>query len=240
MNTFNLEANDTYILTIANTGGAQENAGAEGDLDIDNTNGGVPGGIKTYVFNGNGATISASYLDRVVQILGSDVVVQFKDLRFQNGEALDNGAAGKTIGQEDAHGGAVLNGGALADDTPIDGGQVSFTSCRVQSNCASGYDGGNGAGTNAGVGDPGHGGVDGRAARGGGLYSVSGLPPCPALARLESMLEAESPSRAGGTGADLGGNGGAGGTARGGGVASVLNNVTLRRKSLWFRAGAMV
>src|SRR5262249_37026927 len=99
-NTFTLEAG-TYRLSIANTAG-QENAAAEGDLDLT--------AAKTYVIEGAGAgatVIDGASLDRVFHLFpGSNVIL--RNLTVTGGLAQDNGDDGADADT------AALGGGILA------------------------------------------------------------------------------------------------------------------------------
>src|SRR5207249_1320607 len=109
----NLAIGATYTLTIANTDG-QENANEEGDLDIKDTSG--VAAAKTYTIVGLGgvqAAVVQTVTDRVFHVIGSDVVVNFRDMIITGGKAVDDGTDGAQPGDTDALGGAVLNGGAL-------------------------------------------------------------------------------------------------------------------------------
>ncbi|HVL12750.1 MAG TPA: hypothetical protein VM529_09300, partial [Gemmata sp.] len=158
--TINLASGVTYSLTIANTAG-QENATAEGDLDIVDQ-GGVAG-AKTYLIAGlgSGAIIDQAVADRVFHILGAsatDLSVTFQNVTIRGGEARDDGTAGASDSSTDALGGGVLSEG---------GGDVAFLDSFVQGNSAIAA-GGSGGGSAA---EPG---VDGFSAFGGGVYSAGG------------------------------------------------------------------
>jgi hypothetical protein len=81
----NLAADSTYTLTVDNTGG-QENNNSEGDLDIQDL-AGVAGG-KTYTFvgvGGNRVPIQQTVMDRVFQIIGPGVTVDFRNVFIVGG-----------------------------------------------------------------------------------------------------------------------------------------------------------
>jgi hypothetical protein len=137
----------TYLLTIRNTGGRQENAALTGDLDITNTS-------HRLIIQGAGAStiIDASQLqDRVFQIVSPGTQVMFRDLVIQGGLAQDNGSDGALAGTTDALGGGILN----------NGGDLTLDDVVVQNNLARGGD-------VAVLSTPGHN------ANGGGIYSTGG------------------------------------------------------------------
>ena len=89
------------LLARANATG-QENANSTGDLDI------VSATTKTYIIQssaGNHFTIDAAALDRVFQIIGTNVTVLFKNVTITGGVAVDDGTAGALPGSTDAKGG---------------------------------------------------------------------------------------------------------------------------------------
>lgn len=96
----------TYALTIANTEG-QENAGAEGDLDITDdltVIGGTANPEDTRVNGGAGTVLAIG--DRVFHVL-NEANVTFRNLGIEQGSAVDDGTAGALSGIH-GHGGGVL------------------------------------------------------------------------------------------------------------------------------------
>src|SRR5262249_7126896 len=138
--------------TIANTNG-QENAAAQGDLDI-------TGRGHTTTVNGKGAGISiinGNGIDRVFQVLGG-ANATFANLTVEGGVAQDDGAAFVLPGF------SAKGGGLLVQD----GGHVSLSRAWVQGNQAIG-----GAGSGGTRSRPD--GSPGWAAEGGGLFVSSGV-----------------------------------------------------------------
>src|SRR5262249_20585686 len=89
--TIQLTAGPTYSLALANVSG-QENANQTGDLDIDNTTGGTKS--YTLVTTGAAAVIDGAGIDRVFQVIGTDVTVNFDNVTIEDGLAVDDGTAG--------------------------------------------------------------------------------------------------------------------------------------------------
>ncbi|HSQ56710.1 MAG TPA: hypothetical protein VLM40_13290, partial [Gemmata sp.] len=219
----NLVGGSTYTLSIANTTG-QENADAEGDLDIVDQ-GGVAG-TKTYqiVGAGAGAVIDQTVIDRVFQIIGADpadLAVVFNNVTIQDGTAIDNGTA-LTVGGTTALGGGVLNQG---------GGNVSFTNAVVQNNTARADDGAAGAnGTVSGA--AGGSGLAGFDAFGGAVFSTGGTITLTTSQFKDNKVVAGDGGD-GGDGSDgivvggAGGAGGAGGNAAGAGIYALSGDVVV-------------
>jgi hypothetical protein len=92
----------TYTLTIKNTNG-QENAAAQGDLDITDSG-------HTVTIQGQGPTVSivnANGIDRVFQVLdGANAA--FSKMTITGGVAVDDGTAGASPRGSNAEGGGVL------------------------------------------------------------------------------------------------------------------------------------
>ncbi len=221
-------------------GSAGDNKNLTGDLDIFNNNGAVP--IKTYVIQGTGATpgavtIDGFQLDRVFQIIGTDVVVKMQNLTILNGLATDDGSAA-TPGTVAAEGGGILN---------TDGADVFLTNMVLTKNKAGGgaavLDGS--AGTSPTVlGKPGGNGTGGQAAYGGAIFSAGGtLTISGANSVFGGVTNATSGNfatggagGAGGVGKSAtvvgkaggaGGNGGAGGAAAGGAIYAEAGSVVV-------------
>src|SRR5262249_13152281 len=106
---FNLE-NSTHHLTLTNIA-RQEKLSATGDLDLVNLS--ASAATKIYIFVGtppagmppSSTVINANQIDRVFQVIGADVTVQFQHLIITGGKAIDDGTAGATPGQTNAQGG---------------------------------------------------------------------------------------------------------------------------------------
>jgi hypothetical protein len=235
----------TYNLTIGN-GLAQDNANASGDLDIDNTNAGIALKKYTIVGAGAGTVIDASGiagLDRVFQILGTDVEVTFRNLTIQGGTALDNGTAGAAPGSTDALGGGVLN---------TDGANVTFDGVILTNNKAgaagvapAGLDGKAGS-QKATAGANGTDGGAGKNALGGGVYSAGGTVTITGTSDFKANKVVAGDGGAGGNGktgaagagavaGKVGGNGGAGGQggdALGAGVYAAAGSIVVNSSSL--------
>jgi hypothetical protein len=222
--TIQLNAAATYTLSLANTAG-QENLNQTGDLDIFSAT------TKTYIFTTNGpaATIDANFIDRVFQIVGSNVTVKFQNVMLENGKAQDDGTAAALPGSTDAFGGAILN----------QGGTIDFTNAVVASNAAVGANGANGtAGTLAAP--NGGNGTDGKSAFGGAVYSTAGT-----ITLTNTVVENNGVTAGNGgsggagyantaTGQSVGngGNGGNGGKKAGGAFFSVAGNLVINSGSL--------
>jgi hypothetical protein len=208
----------TYQLTIVNTNG-QENAGAQGDLDITNTN-------HPLIIEGTGSQltfIDASQLqDRVFQIVNPNTQVTFRNLTMQGGLAQDNGTAGALAGTTTAEGGAIFN----------NGGNLTLNNVTIQNNVAQGGNGAKGAaGTNGGNGQNGGAGQD---ALGGGIYSLGGSLTI-SHSTLTSNQALGGNGGTGGTGATFtgtGGSGGQGGAAQGGGLYAQNGTLSLSASAL--------
>jgi uncharacterized repeat protein (TIGR01451 family) len=195
-------ADDTIVLAAGTyrltlaNKAGQENAAATGDLDIIST-------AHRLIIQGQGTTgarrtiIDAGQLhDRIFQIVGPGTVVELNDLILQGGLAQEGGSAGAAPGSTMALGGAILN----------NGGQLTLVDVVVQNNQA-------------------RGGI-GQSARGGGIYSSSGVLVIGSDTHGSSAFlnnKAVAGNGAPGPRGNLidgptGGPGGAGGTAQGGGV----------------------
>src|SRR5581483_2854793 len=110
----------TYTLTIKNTNG-QENAAAQGDLDITDSGHTVTiegqgihhgQGAQVSIVNGGGVN---GIDDRVFQVLGGANAV-FRKLTIEGGVANDDGTAGVQPGTTESEGGGILvqNGGHVS------------------------------------------------------------------------------------------------------------------------------
>ena len=230
-NTIELASGATYTLTLANGAGGQDNANAAGDLDI--FNGSIlPSKSYFIVGLGTGATIDANFIDRVFQIIGSDVSVTFQNVRIVNGLAVDDGTVAAQPFSTSSLGGGILN----------QGGTVTFLNAEVSDNKAQGGVGAAGlTGANAQIGsgaaDGGAGG-NGQDAFGGGLYSTGGAI---VVSGGSSFTNNQALGGAGGTGgnggdntssaflgnAGAGGAGGNGGNAGGGAIWAVTGTVAV-------------
>ncbi len=129
--TITLEAG-TYTLDVSNSLG-QENAGAEGDLDI------LADGGNTVTIRGAGAGstfITQTVADRVFQIFGG-ADVTFEDLTITGGQAVDDGAALAQPNLGDGDGGGVLIAAMAA---------VTINDSEITENAADGADAGEGGG----------------------------------------------------------------------------------------------
>ena len=172
----------TYTLSIKNTHG-QENATAEGDLDITDSAHTVTikgRGAGVSIVNGNG---SSGIDDRVFQVLGGANAV-FRNLTIEGGIAHDNGSAGALPGSTESDGGGVL---------VQDGGHVTLSSVTGKGNQALGGKGANGICVSP---SPPRPGTPGQAAAGGALFLASG-----AVELTDAILSANGA---------IGGDGGAG------------------------------
>jgi hypothetical protein len=114
-----------YELTVANSAG-QENAAAQGDLDIlsDYSAG------QTLTIVGRGASntfIDANALDRVLHVVDSNVSLLLKDLTITGGKATDQGTGGTAPGTSVAKGGGILYLGDFLtlDHVAIDGNEAT-------------------------------------------------------------------------------------------------------------------
>src|SRR5262249_12967700 len=120
----------TYTLTIKNTQG-QENAAAQGDLDIN-------GSGHTVTIQGMGPGVSfvnGNRIDRVFQVLGG-ANAAFEQLTIEGGMARDNGTKGALPGTTESDGGGLL---------VQNGGHVTLSQVVVEKNQALGGNGANGA-----------------------------------------------------------------------------------------------
>ena len=102
VDTITLEAG-TYTLNISNSAG-QENAAAEGDLDI------LADGGNSITITGAGGSstfITQTVVDRVFQIFGG-ANVTFENLTITGGTAVDDGSASAPASMGDGDGGGVL------------------------------------------------------------------------------------------------------------------------------------
>ena len=220
--TIQLNAAATYTLSLANVGG-QENLNRTGDLDIFSAT------TKTYIFTTNGpaATIDANFIDRVFQIVGSNVTVKFQNVMLENGKAQDDGNAAALPGSTDAFGGAILN----------QGGTIDFTNAVVASNAAVGANGANGAAGTMAAPNGGNG-TDGKSAFGGAVYSTAGT-----ITLTNTVVENNGVTAGNGGSGGIGyantatgqrvgngGNGGNGGNKAGGAFFSLAGNPRYR---LW-------
>ena len=133
INTITLTADISLEMGNGQGSGGQENFSAFGDLDLNNQNPSIA--VKTYVINGGGFTIDASTLDDTAGPGGSPAPIAFSrssrgpmpsSMRSPSRAVTPSTAAPRRCaGDEDAHGGGVLNDGT-----------VSFTSATVKSNQA--------------------------------------------------------------------------------------------------------
>ena len=131
VDTITLEAG-TYALDISNSSG-QENAAAEGDLDI------LADGGNSITITGAGASstfITQTVADRVFQIFGG-ANVTFENLTITGGMAVDDGSASALASMGDGDG-----GGVLIEGTAI----VSISNSTISGNSAAGADAGEGGG----------------------------------------------------------------------------------------------
>jgi hypothetical protein len=193
----------TYTLSIKNTNG-QENAAAQGDLDITDSGHTVTiqgQGAQASIINGNGVN---GIDDRVFQVLGGANAV-FRKLTIEGGIAQDDGTAGVQPGTTQADGGGLL---------VQDGGHVTLSEVAVENNQATG---GNGASAtkSSRAGKPGY------AAAGGGLFLAAGSVEL----RHSKIFRNATKGGTGGNGAEsftthgtFSGPGGAGGLSAGGGL----------------------
>ncbi len=230
--TFTLQAGATYTLTIANPQTGHELSNAAGDLNIQNFHG---TGTKTYIFNGNGATIDQTVADRVFEIVGSNAVVEFNNLIITGGNAQDNGAAGEIPGSVNSWGGGILNEGAnliLSGCTIVDNNADAFI----------GLAGTNGGNANKAGEEPGLGGLgaSGASAYGGGIYSTAGTITLNTTT-ISNNEALGGNGGAGGKGGNVtgtaagsaasGGLGGNGGDAFGGGIYMASGNLVMSTSS---------
>jgi hypothetical protein len=205
----------TYTLSIKNTNG-QENAAAQGDLDITDSGHTVTiqgQGPQATIINGNGAN---GINDRVFQVLGGANAV-FRKLTIEGGIAQDDGTAGVQPGTTPSDGGGLL---------VQDGGHVTLSEVTVKDNQATGGNGAVGTKSSlAGTGKP------GQAAAGGGLFLAAGTID---LAHSKIFGNATK----GGTGAaatgysTTPGPGGAGGLSAGGGLYVLSGRASLFRSTV--------
>jgi hypothetical protein len=226
--TITLTSGQTYTLSLTNTAG-HESANATGDLNIFSTVN--SNAAKTFIFNTTGAvaaTIDASFIDRVFEVVGSNITVQFNNIIIQNGLATDNGTNGTLPGQTDGLGGGILNEGA----------NITFTNT-VVSHCTAGGTKENGAagaaGSKAAAANGGNGG-NGKNAFGGGLYSTSGTITLNASTFSLNKAQAGNAGVGGAAFASNstanqavgnGGNGGVGGNDGGGAIYAAAGNVVV-------------
>jgi hypothetical protein len=244
----------TYTLAVANATG-QENAAAQGDLDLTEPNRSV-----TLKGAGTGQTIiSAAAIDRVFQVM-NDVTANFSNLTIMRGQAQDNGTQGAAFNTTDARGGGILNGGghvtlnkvhvafssALAGTVGRNGaqaqgggiyssgGSLTLLNSSIQTNNAFG-----GAGANFGGGADGG---DGGLAQGGGVYAIGSTVSVSNSAFVANNALGGLGGTGGSTGAsssgpvNIAGAGGAGGLAQGGGLYTAVGKVTVATTS--FEANA--
>ena len=214
----------TYTLSIKNTHG-QENAAAEGDLDITDSGHTVMikgRGAGVSIVNGNGST---GIDDRVFHVLGGANAV-LSNLTIEGGIAHDNGSAGALPGSTESDGGGVL---------VQDSGHVTLSSVTVKGNQALGGNGVNGVCIRPSLPlfTPG---TPGLAAAGGGLFLASG-----AVQLTDAILSGNGAIGGdGGAGpyclfadtAPVGTSGKGGGTGAGGGLYVFSGNTTLVTSTL--------
>lgn len=203
----------SYTLAIGNSAG-QENAAAQGDLDILVSRrlviqgAGTSGGSLTRVDGGG--------LDRVFHLQpAAGVEVVFRDFLISGGLARDQGSAGLMPGQSDSAGGGIL----------VTSGSLRLENVVVEVNAAVGA---------RGLDSPGSGPAgNGYAARGGGIFALSG-PLTLVNSTVRSNYAVGGDGGSGGiTPQNIAGRGGFGGQAFGGGVFAInglavrLDNSTL-------------
>ena len=203
----------TYTLTIANTNG-QENAAAQGDLDITDSGHTVTiqgQGPGVSIVNGNG-------IDRVFQVLGG-ANAGFRKLTIEGGVAQDDGTAGALSGTTESEGGGVL---------VQDHGHVTLSQVLIIGNQAIG---GNGAG---GVCPRAANGAPGGAAAGGGLFLSTGM-----VDLTDSKMSVNTAIGGNGgsggfcrSGFGFSGVGGDGGAGAGGGLYIVSGNASLSKSTV--------
>ncbi len=144
----------TYTLTIKNTHG-QENAAAEGDLDITDsghTTTVLGQGVGVSIVNGNG-------IDRVFQVR-NNANAEFRYLTIKGGVARDDGGFMAQPGKSEAKGGGILVQG---------GGHVDLYHVQIRGNRAIGGPGGTITTSLGSVS-----GTPGQTAAGGGLFLAAG------------------------------------------------------------------
>ena len=230
---FNLQSSSIYELTTPNPASGYDSSGTTGDLNIHSS----AKGVKTYVFNGlgAGATIKQTEIDRVMSIVGSNVIVEFKNVTITGGHAVDDGVANAKPGTTDALGGGILNEGA----------EVEFFDAAVVGNSAIGAAGVAGsAGRSAShlgiAAGSGNAGGNGGNAYGGGLYSTSGTISVLASSFKSNQARAGEGGQGGNGGAvsgsatgdaGFGGNGGAGGNAAAGAIYLASGTLTVEAGS---------
>ncbi|MBE7465838.1 MAG: hypothetical protein HS116_20380 [Planctomycetes bacterium] len=194
----------TYVLSY---GGALENLGFGGDLDITHTS-----GTLTIEGAGQGVTVISAfgYNDRVMHKIGNGTLI-LRNLTLYGGIARDNGADATS----------ALGGGLLAEGGSVILDNVQITQCQAFG--ASGAD----------ATSPGQGGENGAGAMGGGLYTAgsslqvingSVLSYCNALAG-DGGDGSAAPS-------SVGGFGGEGGLAAGGGIFALSGTVTITESAV--------
>lgn len=208
--TINLKTG-TYTLSAVNTAG-QENAAAEGDLDISNdptTNPRtqvVTSHTLTIVGKGAGVTfIDAAGIDRVFQIAPGSTVV-FRNLTIKGGLATDDGTSSSS-------GTGAFGGGIL-----MDGAKVTLDNVQLTRNNAEGADGTDQSG------NPDTTGGTGRDAKGGGIYASSNAANVLTLINNSTLRDNKAIAGDGGhggnatSGSSTAARGGEGGNAQGGGL----------------------
>ena len=220
--TFDLTSGATYTLTIKNPVTGSENLGYAGDLDLNNLHG---HGIKTYIFigQGAGATIQQKVLDRVFNIIGTNVKAEFENVTITGGIAEENGSVGSLLGANNAWGGGILNQGA----------QLILSNTHIENNIAEAAFGGNApnaqnANKKGEIAFSGPAGQSGLSAFGGGLYSSAGTVTIENNSNITNNEALGGHGGNGGNGGAVsgtasgdaggGGSGGTGGNAAGGGV----------------------
>jgi len=187
----------TYTLTVPNSAG-QENAGAQGDLDI------TESGRRTTI-QGQGAAVTVidgNAVDRVCQVLGG-ARATFRDLTITGGLARDNGVAGAAAGSSEGRGGGILIEG---------GGGVSLERVELTDNDVVGGPGANGV---QGVSNPGK---PGQPGSGGGLFVSAGTINLSAATVSGNAATGGAGGQGANASAGLAGAGGNGGEGRGGGL----------------------
>ncbi|MGL5094127.1 MAG: hypothetical protein ACRDD1_00965, partial [Planctomycetia bacterium] len=162
-----------FTLTIGNASG-QENAAAEGDLDL-------TGAGRKYIFTGAGADqtiIDQQTLDRVFHLLDG-VDVEFRNLTIRGGEARDDGSPGFVPGDSGAYGGGIL---AFNAQLLLDGIVVENNDAIATGACECG---------------------DGDEGRGGGLFIQSTVDGTPAKLTITNGSILRDNTAAGARGEDL-------------------------------------
>ncbi len=193
-----------YKLSITNSNG-QENQAYEGDLDL------TQSGRKVTI-QGAGAgksIIDAACIDRIFQIF-EGVTVIFKNVTLRNGLAQDDGSEGAYPGDTFAYGGGILSNGC-----------VTLQNVVIECCTALGADGDVAGASGAGV-------------RGGGIYSDG-----PTLKIVSSTLQNNKALGGNGVAGDDGDSdspdgqqGGAGGSAFGGGLYSEGTTVCISKSNI--------